>query len=124
MRMKSDPRAHPVCRTATLTFTICLAVSAHTLVAAAGDAQPASAKVRVATLVPFVADALARVPEHASVVASVRRSSVDDPPPGAIDLGSPHAPSLERLAESRAQLVVADRAMHAAMTEKLARGGA
>lgn len=92
--------------------------------APAADPAPPSGKVRVATLVPYVADALARMPEHATVVASVRRSSVDAPLQGMIDLGSPHAPSFERLAESGAQLVVADAAMHGTMTEKLSRGGA
>lgn len=80
--------------------------------------------VRVATLVPFGADALARVPGRAVVVATVRRSMVDAVAEGVIDLGSPHAPSFERLAESGAQLVVADRAMHAALADKLRRGGA
>ena len=92
--------------------------------AARAAEPPAPVRVRVATLLPFVADALARVPEHAVVVASVRKSSVDAPPQGVIDLGSPHAPSLERLAESAAQLVVADRALHATLADKLARGGA
>ena len=80
--------------------------------------------VRVATLLPFVADALATMPARATVVASVRRSAVDQAPVPGIDLGSPHAPSFERLAESRAQLVVADAAMHTALQDELARGGA
>lgn len=92
--------------------------------AVAAEPAVASAGVRVATLLPFVAAALARVPEHAVVVASVRKSSVDASPQGTIDLGSPHSPNLERLAESGAQLVVADAAMHATMREKLSRGGA
>ncbi len=91
-------------------------------------ARPLSAAppepVRVATLVPFAADALGRVPGRAVVVATVRRSMVDAVPAGVIDLGSPHAPSFERLVESGAQVVVADRAMHAALTDKLGRGGA
>jgi iron complex transport system substrate-binding protein len=36
-----------------------------------------------------------------------------------VDLGSPHAPSFERLAEARAALVVGDRAMHAALAPRL-----
>lgn len=97
------------------------------LLLGAGVAVPAAAAaapVRVASLVPFAADALARVPEHAVVVATVRRSMTEPVPEGVIDLGSPHAPSFERLAESGAQLVVADGAMHAALTEQLGRGGA
>jgi iron complex transport system substrate-binding protein len=79
---------------------------------------------RVATLVPFVADALGRVPGRAVVVASVRPSSVAPPPAGALDLGSPHAPNLEILASSAPDLVVGDAAMHATMTDALSRSGA
>lgn len=108
-------------RCALAALVLCGAATAH----AADPAAPAgSGPVRVATLLPYVADALSRMPEHATVVASVRRSSVDAPLQGVIDLGSPHAPSFERLAGSGAQLVVADAAMHATMTEKLSRGGA
>ena len=77
----------------------------------------------MATLVPFVADALVRVPEHAVVVASVRPSSVAPPPTGALDLGSPHAPNLEILASSKPDLVVGDAAMHETMTAALSQGG-
>ena len=124
--MSNLRRRIPRPRAAAACFT--LALGAFLLsTAAAPAAEPAAAaaaeKIRVATLLPFVADALARVPQHAVVVASVRKSSVDDPPAGMIDLGSPHAPNFERLAESGAQLVVADAAMHATMKEKLSRGG-
>jgi ABC-type Fe3+-hydroxamate transport system substrate-binding protein len=88
-----------------------------------GDAKR-TAPVRVATLVPYVAHALAGVPEHAVVVASVRRSMHEPPPPGVTDLGSPHAPSLEQLAAARPDLVVGDRAMHATRTDDLGRFGA
>lgn len=112
-------RAPILARHALATLVLAIATAAP-----AADPAPPAGKVRVATLVPYVADALARMPEHATVVASVRRSSVDAPLEGMIDLGSPHSPSFERLAESGAQLVVADAAMHATMSEKLARGGA
>ena len=100
------------------------AVALSATAARTAETRPATTPVRVATLLPYVADALARVPQHAIVVASVRRSSIDAPPAGVIDLGSPHSPSFERLAESGAQLVVADETMHTTMKEKLARGGA
>lgn len=106
----------------------CLVLATFASSAAARAAEvPApsvATPVRVATLLPYVADALARVPQQAVVVASVRRSSVDAPLEGVIDLGSPHSPSFERLAESGAQLVVADDTMHVTMEEKLGRGGA
>lgn len=78
----------------------------------------------MATLVPFVADALARMPDKAVVVASVRPSSVAPPLAGVQDLGSPHAPNLEILASSTPDIVVGDAAMHATMTGALSRGGA
>jgi iron complex transport system substrate-binding protein len=79
---------------------------------------------RVATLVPFVADALAPMSGKALVVASVRPSSVASPLAGTVDLGSPHAPNLELLATSKPDIIVGDAAMHATMTEALSRGGA
>jgi len=76
---------------------------------------------RVAVLVPFMVEALSRLPpSRVQVVAAVRRSpdvSVDAG--GVADLGSPHGPSLEILAASRPDLVVADRAMHAALAPRL-----
>jgi ABC-type Fe3+-hydroxamate transport system substrate-binding protein len=107
----------------------CRALLALALFALAAPA-PAVARdqtahvTRVATLVPFVADALGRMPDKALVVASVRPSSVAPPPAGVVDLGSPHAPNLELLASSSPDIVVGDEAMHAAMTEALGRSGA
>jgi iron complex transport system substrate-binding protein len=97
-------------------------VGATLLLAATAAAEPAR-PVRVATLLPFVADALQDVPDRAVVVASVRRSLAEPPAPGVADLGSPHSPSFEKLAESRPDVVVAERAMHAALVEKLGRSG-
>jgi iron complex transport system substrate-binding protein len=80
--------------------------------------------LRVATLLPFVADAVERVPGHATVVATVRRG-VSEPVGGErLDLGTSHQPNLERLAASRAQLVVADARRHAHLATKLRVGGA
>jgi len=121
-RQERFPRA-PLALRLTLVATLVLAVNVAPP-AIAAEPSDAAGQVRVATLLPYVADALARVPGKAIVVASVRRSSVDAPLEGVIDLGSPHSPSFERLAESGAQIVVADEAMHATMSEKLSRGGA
>jgi iron complex transport system substrate-binding protein len=112
-----------------LAFAVAFGLSSLSLAATsrAEDVEPAAdaAKpVRVATLVPFVADALATVPDHAIVVARVRRSMHETPPEGVVDLGSPHAPSLEQLAAARPDLVVADKAMHSARTDELGRFGA
>ena len=43
---------------------------------------------------------------------------------GVIDLGSPHAPSLEQLAEARPDLVVAERRLHGTQADKLGAGEA
>lgn len=97
------------------------------LAAALGGLQPAlsateegARPVRVATLVPFAEQALGGLPAgRAEVVASVRTSptsAVDR----VVDLGSPHAPSLEALVGSRPDLVIADGAMHAALAPRLA----
>lgn len=95
---------------------------------AARAAEPASATspVRVATLLPFVARALALAPERATVVGTVRedlRTPVD-PSSGALDLGNPHSPSLEALAQASPQLVVVDAQMHAMLAPKLGASGA
>lgn len=91
--------------------------------ASAGDVSGAE-RTRVATLLPWAADALARVPEHARVVATVRRDLHTPPPGGVVDLGSAHSPSLEQLALARPELVIGDATLHAALREDLGRGGA
>jgi len=79
--------------------------------------------VRVATLVPYVAEAVGRVGPPAELVATVRRDLRTPPPPPTIDLGNPHSPSFEKLAEARPSLVVGERALHGALSERLGRGG-
>jgi iron complex transport system substrate-binding protein len=81
------------------------------------------AEVRVATLVPCVEDALRDV-DGVRVVAGIRASMRAPERKDVIDLGSPHAPNLERLASADADLVVADALMHAPLRETLARSGA
>lgn len=120
MEHRSPRRLVRVASLLALTLAPMIAVPASQVAASQGE----SAVERVATLVPFVAEALARVPEHAVVVASVRPSSIAPPPAGVLDLGSPHSPNLEILASSKPDLVVADAAMHATMTAALSQGGA
>lgn len=87
------------------------------------DAAADSAPHRVATLLPFVADALARIEGPFVVVAEVRRD-LRVPVTGAADPGTAHAPSLERLAEARPTLVVGDAGLHANQKDHLEIGGA
>lgn len=79
---------------------------------------------RVATLVPFAGAALAGHPESVVVVASVRSDPRTPLPESIVDLGSPHSPNLEKLAEARADLVVTDAQMHGPLAEALGRTGA
>lgn len=79
--------------------------------------------LRVATLLPYVEDALRGVPE-ARVVATVRRTAGRPAAPGVTDLGTSHAPSLEQLAAARAQVVIGDERIHQMLRPKLAATGA
>jgi len=95
--------------------------------ALAASAQPVAATgepLRVATLIPYAQQALARVSGPFVVVAAVRSSLHQPVSGGIVDLGNPHSPSYERLVEARAQLVVGDATIHAAQREKLAVAGA
>lgn len=88
-------------------------------------ALPAAAEpLRIASLVPFVSEAVVEWPGQAVLVAAVRRQ-LDQPPPAAVaDLGSPHQPSLEPLVLSRPQLIVADERLHALLRPQLEATGA
>jgi iron complex transport system substrate-binding protein len=98
-----------------------LALSLALLCAGGAAAEP----LRIATLLPSVADAVAKLPpEQARLVATVRRSLHEPIAGGALDLGTPHAPSLERLAEARPRLVVAEQRLHATLADRLGAGGA
>ncbi len=83
----------------------------------------AAEPVRVATLLPYVEDALVQT-GGVEIVATVRRDLATAPAPPIVDLGSPHAPSFEKLAEARPQVIVGDRQLHGALRDKLARSGA
>jgi iron complex transport system substrate-binding protein len=89
----------------------------------AGTAMAAE-PVRVATLLPYVATALAEAGGDVVVVASVRTDMRTPPPAPTVDLGSPHSPSFEALAEARPEVVVGDRLMHGPLKDKLERSGA
>jgi len=80
-------------------------------------------RVRVATLLPFVEDALRLAPERVAVVATVRRSLHEPVAPGIADLGNPHSPSFEALAQARPDVVVGDAAIHATLVPRIERLG-
>jgi iron complex transport system substrate-binding protein len=91
---------------------------------AAPDSTGAAGPTRVATLLPYVADALDRVASNGGaveVVAAVPAELGATLPEGRIDLGSPHSPSFESLAAARPDVVVGDGRTHAALEEKLRR---
>ncbi len=83
-----------------------------------------AAPVRVATLLPFVEDAVGLAGDRARVVASVRRSVHAPLADGVIDLGNPHSPNMEKLAEARADVVIADAGVHARFRGALSATGA
>ena len=94
-------------------------ISSQCFEAQTAGAEPVDpSRLRVATLMPLVEDAL-RYADGAEgkveVVASVRRSLHSPLAEGLVDLGNPHSPSLERLVEARPDLVIGDRAIHAAL---------
>ncbi len=88
-------------------------------------ASPATAEpLRVASLVPFVSEAVPEWPGRALLVAAVRRQ-LDEPTPAAVvDLGSPHQPNLEPLVAARPDLIVADERLHALLRPRLEAMGA
>lgn len=89
------------------------------LVTVAAHAAP---QKRVATLLPYAGEALARA--GVPIVASATAGSEVPLPAGAAQLGNAHSPSFEVLAASRPNVVVADRQLHAALRQKLAIGKA
>ncbi|MCR9094193.1 MAG: ABC transporter substrate-binding protein [bacterium] len=91
-------------------------------IAALADA-PAE-RLRVATLLPFVEDAVRIASDRAVVVASVRRSVHSPLAEGVIDLGNPHGPNMEKLAEARPDVVIGDASVHARFASALSGSGA
>ncbi len=92
--------------------------------ALSGSAQADPPRARVAVLMPSVEAALLTTPGDFEVVAGVRRSLHEPARAGLVDLGNPHSPSFERLAEARPTLIVGDAAVHAAQAERLKVAGA
>ena len=85
----------------------------------------AAEPVRLATLLPYVDEALRGLPAtRVQVVAEARRTVAEPPRPGVADLGSAHAPNLEKLAASGAQVVVGDERLHKALQPKIEAVGA
>lgn len=80
--------------------------------------------LRVATLLPFVEDALTLAPDRVQLVASVRRSMHHPLAEGLVDLGNPHSPNFENLAAARPELIIGDRGVHAAIAPRLRSLGA
>ncbi len=91
--------------------------------ARASTAEETSA-LRVATLLPFVESALALEPQRVHIVASVRRSMRQPLVGNILDLGNPHSPNFERLAEARPDLIIGDKHVHAAIAPRLRALGA
>jgi ABC-type Fe3+-hydroxamate transport system substrate-binding protein len=90
----------------------------------AGSGAAAADPARVASLLPFVGDALSPIPDRARVVAEARRELRTPPPDGIVDLGNPHSPDLEGLAAAKPAFVVGERALHGRLAPDLARSGA
>lgn len=114
-------------RSSTLSRTgvaMLLALAVALVWTASAQADGEAETVRVATLLPFVEDALRVAPGNAVVVASVRRSLHEPPRADVADLGNPHSPSLESLVGARPDVIVGDAALHARLRPQLARTGA
>lgn len=89
----------------------------------AAGADPRVSPLRVATLLPWAGDAILVAGPQARLVAGVRRELHRPLPEGLLDLGNPHSPSLERLAEARPDLVVADASIHARLVAPIEKLG-
>lgn len=111
----------PALRRVALAFMVAIGcLGAPSASAADAPAKP----LRVATLLPFVEDAIRVASDRAIVVASVRRSVHAPLADGVIDLGNPHGPNMERLAEARPDVVIGDASVHARFASALAGSGA
>lgn len=103
------------------TLLVALAAASPSIVGAEEPrpTPPRLAPPRVASLVPFVSQALAEVAApKIQLVASTRSQSGWSLPAGVADLGNGHTPDLERLVASGATVLVADRRWHARFAER------
>jgi iron complex transport system substrate-binding protein len=89
-----------------------------------GEKGAGSSPLKVASLLPYVDDALRQSPGRSQLVAGVRRGSASSTPKDLVDLGSSHTPSFESLAGSGARLVIGDGRLHGALRSKLEGVGA
>lgn len=105
-----------------LVVELALASWAQAVEPAAADASSPT-PVRVAVLLPWAGDAVLVAGPPAVLVAGVRRELHRPLPEGLLDLGNPHSPSLERLAEARPDLVVADASIHARLVAPIEKLG-
>lgn len=108
---------------------VVLALAVQLVLASTAGSEPANPgrggeALRVAALLPWVADAVALAGPGATLVAGVRRQLHEPLPGSVVDLGNPHSPNLERLAEARPALVVADTAIHARFAAPIEKLGA
>jgi ABC-type Fe3+-citrate transport system substrate-binding protein len=92
--------------------------------AAASNSERSNSEhpVRVATLLPYAAEALAGFEAAAVVIANVARPG-ESVAATQMDLGMAHEPNLELLATVRADLIIGDRRLHATLREQLGRFG-
>jgi iron complex transport system substrate-binding protein len=111
----------PVAATLLALFSLALPpLAPHALAAADAAPSPGSPPLRVATLLPFVEDALQLAPDAAfALVATVRRDLRAPVASGLVDLGNPHSPGFEGIAEARARLVIGDRQIHGMLAPRL-----
>lgn len=111
------------------TSLVVIALVAQLALASRAGSQPTASApggegLRVAALLPWAADAIAASGSGATLVAGVRRQLHEPLPAAVIDLGNPHSPNLERLAEARPALVLADAAIHARFAGPIRKLGA
>lgn len=86
---------------------------------AAAQAGPISPRHRVAVLVPYLEDALRRLPNEVEIVAAVRRWGMPPPSGATADLGSGHSPNLEHLVAARPDLVLVDGELQARLEPQI-----
>ena len=97
------------------TFGLALMIGLSFIFVSPVAAEP----IRVATLIPSMNPGFETDPERYEIVATVRQSMHAPPLVGQLDLGSPHAPSIETLAAAQPDLVVGDASMHARLATQL-----
>ncbi len=116
---RPNPFLMPFVLVALCAQVLLASTSARSAEAASGGEPTRAGVLRVAALLPWVAEAALVAGADVQLVAGVRRSLHEPLPAGLVDLGNPHSPNLERLVEVDPDLVVADRAVHARLAPQL-----